>query len=405
MLFTYFVAKKIRRASGSAFTKAAHRVGVVTIAIGAATILIAFATMMGFRQNIEKRLIDFSGHLQIEKYTLNKSYESTPLHVQNIEKIQAILHGSLQSLQLVAYKPGLLQTASDVEGIVLKGTNLPSSPNHLAPYLVAGSFPHYGTKKYSQAIVLSHLTAAKLRLHVGDTVMLCIIQNPPRYRKLKVSGIYTSHIANIDETLAFCDLRLLQRLNGWAENTLGCCEVFLSDILQMPDASRKLWEQLSSDLEIQHIQERYRHIFDWLLVVQKNAWIFMVLILLVVSANIASIVLIQLTERIKMLSILYTLGASRWQISKIMLWGNLHLVAKGLILGNSIGIGVCLLQAYGHFIPLDATQYYIDYVPILLQYRAILLINGVIFTVVMGVVSFFLLVLVRIQPSSTLAIQ
>jgi lipoprotein-releasing system permease protein len=151
-------------------------------------------------------------------------------------------------------------------------------------------------------------------------------------------------------------------------------------------------------LSVTTTAHKYAAIFDWLLIVRKNALIFTALILLVASSNLASIVLIQMMERTSMIGILKTLGASDGQIQRIMLWNNFYMVGQGVFWGNFMGIGLCALQQYGKLIPLNPTYYYVHYVPIAWNWGVVLGLNLLTLGVVTTVLLISIAIIVRLRP-------
>lgn len=375
-----------------------HWIGIVSVALGLATTIIAFLVMQGFQQNIEQKLTDLSGHLQVSKYALNRSGEEPPLEQHRLDGLQCAFPSDIKSIQAFAHKVMLLKAAEDVEGIVCKGLDPAATHHHLSLYLTAGQLIDFKSKGYNQDILLSTQTANRLRVQVGDEVIAYVVQHPPRYRKLRVVGLYSTHIAELDEKLAFCDLRLIQRLNNWPENLVGGHEIFLHKSRKTQSTAEQLRAWLGYDLNVTTTAHEYATIFDWLLIVRKNALIFTVLILLVTSSNLASIVLIQTMERTSMIGILKTLGASDGQIQRMMLWNNFHMVGQGVFWGNLMGIGLCALQQYGKLIPLNPTYYYIDYVPIAWNWGVVLGLNLLTLAVVNTVLLISIAVIVRLRP-------
>jgi lipoprotein-releasing system permease protein len=51
------------------------------------------------------------------------------------------------------------------------------------------------------------------------------------------------------------------------------------------------------------------------------------------------------------------------------------LIGKGVLWGNIIGLALCALEYWTHLIPLDATTYYVNYVPIAFPVGWLLLLN------------------------------
>jgi len=394
----YFIARRLRQAPKKAFTKIVHNIGIISVALGLSTTLIACLTMQGFQENIEKKLTSFSGHLQVAKYSLNRSYEEPPLERHKLQGLKQAFPTTVNATKAFAHKAVLLKTAEDVEGIVCKGLDPEATHDNLSTYLTAGQLIDFEHQGYNHDIVLSTQTANRLRVQVGDEVVAYVVQQPPRYRKLRVVGLYSTHIAELDAKLAFCDLRLIQRLNNWPDNLVGGYEIFLHDLRQTKATTDQLLTWLDYDLGVKTTASEYAAIFDWLGIVRKNALIFMALILLVSSSNLASIVLIQMMERTSMIGILKTLGASDGQIRRMMLWNNLYMVGQGMLWGNLVGIGLCALQQYCKLVALNPIYYYTNYVPIAWDWGIILGLNVLTLVVVVAVLLISIAFIVRLRP-------
>ena len=70
-----------------------------------------------------------------------------------------------------------------------------------------------------------------------------------------------------------------------------------------------------------------------------------------------------------------SLGASDKMIRSIFIYNGLRLVMRGLLWGNVIGVSFGLIQDYFKIIPLDAANYYMSHVPIVIDISTILLLN------------------------------
>jgi lipoprotein-releasing system permease protein len=123
------------------------------------------------------------------------------------------------------------------------------------------------------------------------------------------------------------------------------------------------------------IQEKYNQIFDWLNLMDMNAAILVVLMLIVAGFNMISGLLILILERTNMIGILKGLGSVDASIRRIFLYQSGYLALKGLLLGNLIGLIICIIQLKFNIIGLDPESYYLDTVPINLNLIHILLLN------------------------------
>jgi lipoprotein-releasing system permease protein len=153
-------------------------------------------------------------------------------------------------------------------------------------------------------------------------------------------------------------------LNGWADDQVGGYEVFLKDIDTIVEADDEISAKLSVEHFTEKVDEKYINIFDWLNLLSQNVNIFIWLILLVASFNMVSVLFIMIMERTHMIGTFKAIGASNGMIRKVFSYNGMRLVIKGLIVGNAIALGFAFLQDQFHLIPLDAENYYMDYVPI-----------------------------------------
>ena len=371
---------------------------MTSVALGIATTLIACMTMVGFQQHMTQKLMSLEGHLQVVKYSFNRTYEEPPLDQAKLRGLKEAFPTMIQTTKAFAHKTVLLKAAEEVEGIVWKGLDPTATHDNLNAYLIAGRLVDFPTQGYSHEVVLSTYTADRLNVQVGDEVVACVVQQPPRYRRLRVVGLYTTHIADLDEKLAFCDLRLIQRLNNWPANWVGGYEIFLKDYQATQTVAEQLLSWIDADVGLKTTEREYMAIFDWLRIMQQNALIFTVLILLVMCSNLAAIVLIQMIERTAMIGLLKTLGAANAQIRRMMLWNNLYMVGQGMFWGNLVGLGLCVLQYYTHLIALNPAYYHINHVPIAWSWRLILGLNALILGVVLTALLVAIGVIVRLRP-------
>ena len=86
--------------------------------------------------------------------------------------------------------------------------------------------------------------------------------------------------------------------------------------------------------------------------------------------------LIVILERVSMIGVLKALGARNVMIRNTFVWFGLFIVGRALVIGNVIGLALCLLQKYTGLLTLDPQTYYVSSVQIELNVPVILLINA-----------------------------
>lgn len=126
---------------------------------------------------------------------------------------------------------------------------------------------------------------------------------------------------------------------------------------------------------IRTIKEDQNELFLWLDFLDLNVMIILVLMILIGVINMGSGLLVLIITKTQLIGLLKALGATNWSIRKLFLHQAVFIIVRGMIIGNVIGIGLCLIQEYFTVIPLNPEVYYLDAVPIELNFWFILFLN------------------------------
>ncbi|HZB14278.1 MAG TPA: ABC transporter permease, partial [Chryseolinea sp.] len=85
-------------------------------------------------------------------------------------------------------------------------------------------------------------------------------------------------------------------------------------------------------------------------------------------------------------------------IRSIFIYNGISLIAKGLLLGNFIGLGLCYLQYKFKIVTLNAHDYYMSFVPISWEWAIVGVLNIFTFLVVSLVLLLPTMIIARINP-------
>lgn len=359
--------------------------------------IVSFAILEGFRDEIRNKIFSFGAHLQISKYDTNNSFEGAPIStatgINSTEEIAGIQH-----IQSFARKTAIIKTDDEVLGVVMKGVDKDYDLSAMKQNLDEGSVVTFSDTASSKDVMLSRKIANKLRLKVGDEAIFYFIQNPPRARKLKVVGVFNTGLEEFDEVFVIGDLQLVRELNNWPDTLVGGVEILLKDFNQIDQVADQVFDQMNYDLQLEKITDRHAQLFDWLQLLRKNVVIFLVLIIFVATFNMVSTVFIMIIERISMIGVLKAIGATDAQIRKIFYFRGLSLTLKGMLWGNVIGLGFCAIQYYFQVIPLDPENYYMDTVPISWNFGIIIALNVITLVMTMLAILIPAAMVARIKP-------
>lgn len=175
-------------------------------------------------------------------------------------------------------------------------------------------------------------------------------------------------------------------------------EVFIDDFKSLDKMGEIVYQMIGYDLNAETVTEAYPQIFDWLRLMDINVVIILVLMILVAGITIVSTLLIMILERTNMIGILKALGIKDNDLRKLFLHLTARIIARGLLWGNIIGIGIALIQHWTKILPLDEESYYISFVPVSLNISHILLINAGTFLICLVMVLIPGYIIGRITP-------
>jgi len=373
----YFIAKRLFTAKeeNNTYTKPILRIAILAIALSVAVMLISIMVVTGFKNDISDKVIGFGSHITISNFTNNQSYESEPISVEQdfyptITAVEGVKH-----ISSFATKAGIIKTADEIQGVVLKGVSSDYDWTFFKDNLVSGSVFEVNDSVKSNQILISENISKTLDLNVGDGLVMYFAQNPPRVRKFHISGIYNTSMSDFDKLFVLGDIKHIQVLNGWENNEVGGFEIQLANFDDLDKITDEVYNLTPYNLNAQSIKEKTPQIFNWLDLQDVNVRVILILMLIVGVINMITALLILILERTKTIGILKALGATNWSVRKIFLYSAVNLIVKGLLVGNAIALSFAFLQKQFSLISLDPATYYMDTVPINFDLTYILLLN------------------------------
>jgi lipoprotein-releasing system permease protein len=337
--------------------------------------ILSLAVVRGFKQQIREKMRGFAGDIQVVKYDLNDSYENSPFTRDDTFIKKALSH-DITYVMPFATKPGIIRAKDEIEGVVLKGVDKTYDWTFFKNIMLSGKVIDFSDSVAAQKqIMISQQTADRLKLKVGDNLLMYFVQEPLRKRPFKICGIYSSGVDEVDKTYVVGALSLIQRLNDWAPDQVGGYELRVDNFDNLNYAADYLDNILPTKLKAYTILQTYSTIFEWLKLLDTNTVVMLVLMLAVAVINMISALLIMILERTSMIGMFKAMGATNWSLQKVFLYNAFYLVGIGLILGNLLGFGLGYFQMYTHFFTLDPASYYMSFVPIQFNWLDAVLLN------------------------------
>jgi len=332
---------------------------------------------------------------------------------RKVSSIKGVRH-----VERYSQKQGVLKTDGDFLGVVFKGIGEDYDTTFLAKNIVEGRMPQLSMWKSTQQLLLSRIQANRLGLKVGDKVFAYYLSDEDvRARPFTVAGIYQTNLTRYDESICFTDLYTMSRLNGWSVENKNVMEVTGMEVLvndfdsidsveaQMIETINKSQDSDGHYLSSSTVKDQNPQIFSWLDLLDLNVWIILILMVSVSGFTMISGLLIIILERTSMIGLLKALGARNSMVRHTFLWLATFIVLRGLLWGNVLGIGICLLQKWTGLIQLDAATYYVSEVPIEMNWGLVVLLNVatlLLTTLTLVLPSFFVS---TIKPAKTMRME
>ena len=355
-------------------SRPAVRVALGGILIGVMVMIVAICVVVGFKQEIQRKVAGFGSHIQVVNFDNNATYELQPVEVSDslLQKLRGLPY--VKQVSTFASKPGILKTDSAFQGIIFKGTDY---WDYFAENLVSGSLP-----EEKNEVIISTVLANQLHLAVGDAILCYFVQEDLRVRKLYVSGLYNTCMSEMDRLFVLGDIDLVRQLNHWRASQASGIEVLVDDLRHLQEAADGVYFATANRLDeagnafyTQTLEQLNPQIFGWLDLLDMNVVIIIVLMLCVSGFSIITGLIILILESITLIGTLKALGAHNRFVRRIFIYEAILLVGKGMLWGNVLGLGLVALQYFTQVIPLDASIYYVSYVPMAFPWGWLVALN------------------------------
>ena len=355
-------------------SRPAVRVALGGIMIGVMVMIVAICVVVGFKQEIQRKVAGFGSHIQVVNFDNNATYELQPVEVSDslLQKLRGLPY--VEHVSLFASKPGILKTDSAFQGIIFKGTDY---WDYFSENLVEGTLPQERNE-----VILSTVLANQLQLQVGDPILCYFVQEELRVRKLYISGLYNTCMSEMDRLFVLGDIRLVRQLNQWNTAQASGIEVLVDDLKHLQEAADRVYfatvhqqDEAGNTFYTQTLEQLNPQIFGWLDLLDMNVVIIIVLMLCVSGFSIITGLIILILESITLIGVLKALGADNRFVRRIFIYESILLVGKGIVWGNILGLGLVALQYFTQAIPLDATVYYVSYVPMAFPWGWLVALN------------------------------
>lgn len=408
----FFIARRLykERKGGKRISRPAVAIAQWGMAVGTIVMIVSIAIIVGFKNEIRDKIYGFSGHMQITgAYSDMENVGSITADGTLMNELSAIK--GVSKVQPFIQKAGMILVNGEYEGVLIKGVGKDYDKGFIGSRIIEGEMPQFSDTVPSERIVISQSLADKIRTGIGDKITIYFFDKGIRARRLAVSAIYKTHLSEIDNVLAITDIYTARSVHDWADNEVSAIEVHMdegSDIAGIKSAVANA--AMSSSLRngeysnVLSAEELYPAMFAWLGVLDQTVWIILVLVICIAAFTMVSGLLILILEKGNLIGILKAIGTKNVSIRKIFIFYACFIIGKGMIIGNAIGILLCIVQQQTGIIAIDPEMYYMDRVPIEFSWMLVPL-NIVMFIISAAVLLVPSMLISKIEPTKAIKFE
>ena len=416
MKYELFIAQRMKLGEQSRRGSLSLTIALAGIILAIVIMILSITVMMGFRDDITNKIYCLDPHIKISNAVLG--IDDNYATINGREAITAIMADNnfankVQSVSIIADKPAIMKTDDDFKGISFRGVDNGFDWSFLEKQLVDGCVPLINDTAQNE-IIISKVIADQLRLKVGDRVLTYFIDEKVKVRNMNITGIFNTDFESFDNSLILGNISLIQQINGWNCDIGNFVGLNLKNVNHVKEDSYDLYALLARAtvtngsttlFHVTHTKDNNYAYFSWLQMLDMNVVIILVLMMIVAGFTLVSALLMIVLERIRMIGLLKALGATGSSVRHIFIFLTQKLILKALLWGNLIGITLALIQKHFHIVKLNPEAYYMPFVPISIDWMALLALNiGII------VISYITLigpsfVISTIKPTTTMRFE
>jgi len=332
-------------------------ISVLGIAIGVMALIVVIAVMTGFDRDLRDKIVGNYSHITISSYQGIEKEEYADI----LRKISANTH--IKGISPYVQGQVLIREENRPFALNIKGIDpeTEQTVSKLKNYIIQGDISRLGAGN----VIIGRELALYFGFTLGSEITVYNAQG--KERKLVVAGIFASGMYEYDLNLIFAGLTTAQDILGLGSQ-ISAIALKLDNLYLAQALKKELSGSLGFNYNLKTWMEANENFFAALKLEKLAMFIILTLVILVASFNIISTLIVMAVTKIKDIGILKTLGMNSRQIRNIFTFTGLIIGLLGTFLGAASGIFLCGLLKKYQFIKLPKDIYYIDRLPVAIEF-------------------------------------
>src|SRR5712692_10083296 len=353
----YLLAKRKQ-----AFISVISFISTLGVTVGVMALVIALALMTGLQQELRDRIVGSNPHIYVWNTGGIADYRAEAQKLRQVPHVVGAAPAILGQ--------GLISAAGETQPVQIKGIDpvLEQQVTNLKDAVTSGSLDALNTPEGEvDGILIGKDLAAKLHVATNDSVSLTmgVTLSPagllPRTRRLRVVGLFSLGLFELDSTTAFLSLDVARRLLG--KDQVDLIQLRVDDIYAAPQIAASIPSTLGSQYITQDWAAMNRSLFSALGLEKMAISLTIGLIVMVAALNIIASLILLVMEKHRDIAILKTMGASARSVTAVFMMQGLIIGIVGTTVGAAAGWALSTILTRYKLIRVPVDVYQVSYVP------------------------------------------
>lgn len=358
------------------FISASSTIG---IALGCMVFITGFSVMNGFEKVLQERFLSLIPHVE---------FTAVQQQLRDPDRIieQSLAHPNVVSARAVIRTQAMVQQGTQFTGIQVNGIDV-EQPQAIKEYMDDATWKKLVATP--NGVVLGVKLAQQLKLSVGDQFITLVARNSdfrePQRIRLQLVGTFEFG-GQVDHQLAYVTLATARNMVGLSDGVTAI-ELTLNDIMAAQQVAVSIGQQVADYIYLDHWMRAQGHLYQDIQLVRLVMYLVLVLVLAVACFNIISTLVMTVQEKQRHIGILRTIGLRARHIMLVFVLQGLQNGVVGILIGCLAGVLLTwglpdlmgLIQWLSGEPLLTSDVYFIEQIPVQLQWRDVIMVAAVAF--------------------------
>lgn len=371
----WFVAQRyLRGRRRKGFISLITYISTAGVFLGTFVLILALAIANGFEKEVRDRIVGTLAHAKILQY------HSRPFEGYDTLRTQILSHPRVLAASPYIMGKGGIEHDGVQEGVMVMGIDcdLEKDVTNISKVIKFGEYELDSAKSYRgrvlPGIIIGLGMADKMGVRQGNEVVLMSLvpvegeMDPvPKMMRFVVRGVFETGMYEYDLNLIYISIESAQKL--FMTDGVEGIEIKTDNIFDAGKIAEEVKDNLGGyPFKYLDWLTQNRSLFQWMKLEKLIIFTVISLIIIVAAFNIVSSLFMMILEKRREIGLLMSIGATSKSIMKIFILNGAIIGFVGSTFGVIFGISFAFIQYHYHLIPLPGDVYFINTLPILLEW-------------------------------------